>query len=97
MIPTAHPQPPLRGSTKRAVEETLKSFVEFAHERFGAENLQDFGKREFRAFIEDGVSRDLAATTLSARVMPQGRFGDTKRVARASWNSPASLMTVTDK
>jgi integrase len=63
------------GATKRAIEETLKSFVEFAHERFGAQRLEDIGKREFRAFIEDGIARGLAATTLEAQCSHLVKFG----------------------
>ena len=63
------------GATKRAVEETLKSFVEFAHERFGAQRLDEIGKREFKAFIEDGIARGLAASTLEARCSHLVKFG----------------------
>ncbi len=63
------------GATKRAIEETLKSFIEFAHERFGAQRLEDIGKREFRAFIEDGIARGLAASTLEARCSHLVKFG----------------------
>jgi len=63
------------GSTKRAVEETLKAFVEFAHERFGARRLENIGKREFKAFIEDGIARGLAASTLEARCSHLSKYG----------------------
>lgn len=63
------------GSTKRAVEETLKSFVEFAHEKFGVERLEDLGKHEFKAFIEDGIARGLAASTLEARCSHLAKLG----------------------
>lgn len=63
------------GATKRTIEETLKSFVEFAHERFGAQRLQDIGKREYKAFIEDGIARGLAASTLEARCSHLVKFG----------------------
>lgn len=63
------------GSTKRAVEETLKSFLEFAHERFGVQRLEDLGKCEFRAFIEDGIARGLAPTTLEARLSHLAKAG----------------------
>lgn len=55
------------GATKRAIEDTLKSFIEFSHERFGAQRLEDIGKQAFKAFIEDGIARGLAASTLVAR------------------------------
>jgi len=63
------------GATKRAIEETLKSFIEFAHERFGAQRLEDIGKREFKAFIEDGIARGLAASTLEAQVSHLVKLG----------------------
>ncbi len=63
------------GATKRSVEETLKSFVEFAHERFGAQRLEDLGKNEFKAFIEDGIARGLAASTLEARCSHLSKLG----------------------
>ena len=63
------------GSTKRAVEETLKSFVEFAHEKFGVERLEDLGRLEFKAFIEDGIARGLAASTLEARCSHLAKLG----------------------
>jgi len=63
------------GATKRSVEETLKSFVEFAHEKFGAQRLEDLGKQEFKAFIEDGVARGLAASTLEARCSHLSKLG----------------------
>lgn len=63
------------GSTKRAVEETLKSFVEFAHEKFGIQRLEDLGRHEFKAFIEDGIARGLAASTLEARCSHLAKLG----------------------
>jgi len=63
------------GSTKRAVEETLKSFVEFAHEKFSVERLEDLSRHEFRAFIEDGIARGLAASTLQARCSHLAKLG----------------------
>jgi len=63
------------GATKRAIEETLKSFVKFAHERFGAQRLEEIGKREFRAFIEEGIARGLAASTLETRCSHLVKFG----------------------
>ena len=63
------------GSTKRAVEETLKSFVEFAHEKFGTVRLEDLGRHEFKAFIEDGVARGLAASTLETRCSHLAKLG----------------------
>ena len=63
------------GSTRRSYEETLKSFLEFAHERFGIQRLEDLGKREFRAFIEDGIARGLAASTLEARCSHLAKAG----------------------
>jgi len=63
------------GSTKRAVEETLKSFVEFAHEKFGIVRLEDLGRHEFKAFIEDGIARGLAASTLEARCSHLAKLG----------------------
>lgn len=63
------------GSTKRAVEETLKGFVEFAHEKFGIEWLEDLGRHEFKAFIEDGVARGLAASTLESRCSHLAKLG----------------------
>jgi len=74
--PNLHLRPLIfTGATKRAIEETLKSFVEFAHERFGARRLEDLGKREFRAFIEDGIARGLAGSTLTARVSHLVKLG----------------------
>jgi len=63
------------GSTKRAVEETLKSFIEFAHEKFGVERLEDLSRHEFKALIEDGVARGLAASTLEARCSHLAKLG----------------------
>ena len=63
------------GATRRAYEDTLKSFLEFAHERFGAQRLEDIGKREFTAFIENGIARGLAASTLEARVSHLAKYG----------------------
>jgi hypothetical protein len=63
------------GSTRRSYEETLKTFVEFAHEKFGAQRLEDIGKQEFKAFIEDGVARGLAASTLEARCSHLSKLG----------------------
>ncbi len=63
------------GSTKRSVEETVKSFIEFAHEKFGVERLEDLGRREFNAFIEDGVARGLAASTLETRCSHLAKAG----------------------
>lgn len=63
------------GSTRRSYEETFKSFLEFAHERFGVQRLGDLGKREFRAFIEDRVARGLAASTLLAQVSHLVKLG----------------------
>jgi hypothetical protein len=63
------------GATKRAVEETLKSFIEFAHDRFGIQRIEDLGKRECRAFIEDGIARGLAAGTLQARLSHLAKAG----------------------
>jgi len=53
----------------------LKSFIELAHERFGAQRLEDLGKREFKALIEDGIARGLAASTLEARCSHLVKFG----------------------
>jgi len=63
------------GSTRRSYEETLKSFLEFSHERFGVARLEDLGKREFRAFIEDGIARGLAASTVEARCTHLAKLG----------------------
>lgn len=63
------------GATKRAIEDTLKGFVEFAHERFGCGRLEDVGKREVRAFIEDGIARGLSAAALRARVSHLVKLG----------------------
>jgi hypothetical protein len=63
------------GSTKRAVEETVKGFIEFAYEKFGVERLEDLGRREFNAFIEDGIARGLAASTLETRSSQLAKAG----------------------
>lgn len=63
------------GSTKRAVEETLKSFVEFAHDKFGVQRLEDLSRHEFKAFIEDGIACGLAASTLEARCSHLAKLG----------------------
>lgn len=63
------------GSTKRAVEETVKSFIEFAHVKFGVERLEDLGRREFNAFVENGIARGLAASTLETRCSHLAKAG----------------------
>ena len=63
------------GSTKRAIEETLKTFVEFAHDRFGVDRLEDLGRHEFKGFVEDGIAHGLAARTLEARCSHLAKLG----------------------
>lgn len=89
------------GSTKRAVEETVKSFIEFAHEKFGVDRLDDLGRREFNAFIEDGIARRLAASTLETRCSHLAKagalLGRTESFARLSrrWASRIRAMAQT--
>jgi len=59
----------------RARKSRLKSFVEFAHEKFGVERLEDLSRHEFKAFIEDGIARRLAASTLEARCSHLAKLG----------------------
>ncbi len=70
------------GSTKRAVEETLKSFVEFANEKFGVGRLEDLGRQAFRAFIEDGIARGLAAEHAGGALLASGEAGRVDRSQR---------------
>ena len=49
--------------------------MEFAHEKFGVERLEDLSRHEFKAFIEDGIARRLAASTLETRCSHLAKLG----------------------
>lgn len=50
--------------TARSYEGVLKDFVAMAEREFGAQRLEDIGKREFRVFMDRAIERGLAAKTL---------------------------------
>lgn len=52
------------GETLRSYDAVLKDFVAFAEREFGITRLEEIGKREFRAFMDQGVEQGLAAKTL---------------------------------
>jgi integrase len=52
------------GETLRSYDGVLKEFVAFAEREFGIRQLEEIGKREFRAFMDRGIERGLAAKTL---------------------------------
>ena len=52
------------GSSRVTYERVLKSFLEFAHAKFGVQRLDDIDTRHAKAFLEDGIQHGLAAKTL---------------------------------
>ncbi len=52
------------GETLRSYDGVLKEFAAFAEREFGIRQLEKIGKREFRAFMDRGIERGLAAKTL---------------------------------
>lgn len=54
------------GRTRTSYERALKSFLEFAHEKFAVQRLDDIDAKHAKAFLDDGIQRGLAAKTLHA-------------------------------
>ncbi len=52
------------GRTRTTYEGVLKCFLEFAHEKFEVQRLDDVGTPHARAFLDDAIRRGLAAKTL---------------------------------
>lgn len=52
------------GRTRVTYERALKSFLEFAHQRFGVQRLDDIDTKHAKAFLDDAIQRGLAAKTL---------------------------------
>jgi hypothetical protein len=63
------------GNTMRSYEGVLKSFVGFAQREFGAARLEDVGKKEFRAFMDQAIARGLAVKTLNRYRSALAKFG----------------------
>lgn len=53
------------GSTRLTYERVLKDFVEYAQRDHGCRQLQDIGKREYRAFMDRAIEQGRAAKTLN--------------------------------
>jgi integrase len=60
------------GNTMRTYEAILRRFVDSCPQ---ARSLEDIGKREFKAFIQDGMERCLAAKTLKTMCSALAKFG----------------------
>lgn len=52
------------GRTRTTYERVLKGFLDFAHEKFGVQRLDDIDAKHGKAFLEDAIQRGLAAKTL---------------------------------
>lgn len=53
------------GTTRVSYERTLKSFVEFAHREFGVQKVDEIGKKEFRAYMDQAIQAEASAKTLN--------------------------------
>ncbi len=60
------------GNTLRTYESVLKDFVALAP---SAQRLEDLGKHEFRAFMDRGIEKGLAAKTLNKMRSALAKFG----------------------
>lgn len=63
------------GATRTTYEKILKSFVEFAHAKFGAQRLEDIGVREARSFMDAAIEQRLAAKTLHTYRSALSKYG----------------------
>lgn len=52
------------GRSRVTYERILKSFLDFAHAKFGVQRLDDIDTKHAKAFLDDGIERGLAAKTL---------------------------------
>lgn len=52
------------GRSRVTYERVLKSFLDFAHAKFGIQRLDDIDTKHAKAFLDDGIERQLAAKTL---------------------------------
>jgi hypothetical protein len=61
--------------TMATYEKVLRDFVDFAQREHGATCLEDIGKREFRAFMDQGVAQGLSVKSLNLRRSALAKFG----------------------
>jgi len=63
------------GNTLRSYAGVLREFMEHARLEYGAERLEDIGKRALRSFMDRGIGQALAAKTLNRYRSALAKFG----------------------